>query len=57
MYLTIQLKTQAIPKKAEVKMEWPFTVIPVTPFRAVTLEGKLGTEFKVNGQRLKHYMG
>ena len=43
----------------KLKSRWndPFTVILVTPFRAVTLKAKSGNEFKVNGQRLKHYLG
>ena len=28
-----------------------------TPFGAVTLKIESGSEFKVNGQRLKHYLG
>ena len=28
-----------------------------TPFGAVTLKTESGNEFKVNGQRLKHYLG
>ena len=28
-----------------------------TPFRAVTLKIESRNEFKVNGQRLKHYLG
>ena len=28
-----------------------------TPYRAVTLKAESGGEFKLNGQRLKHYYG
>ena len=28
-----------------------------TPFGEVTLKADSGNEFKVNGQRLKHYLG
>ena len=35
----------------------PCTVIAVTPFGAVTLRTYSRNEFKVNGQRLKHYIG
>ena len=28
-----------------------------TPFGVVTLKAESGIEFKVNGQRLKHYLG
>ena len=43
----------------KLKSRWsgPFTIISVTPFEAVTLKGKSGTKFKVNCQKLKHYMG
>ena len=34
----------------------PYTVVVVTPFIAVTLKTNYGDEFKVNGQRLKHYL-
>ena len=32
-------------------------MITGTPFGAVTLKDEFGNEFKVNGQRLKHYLG
>ena len=32
-------------------------MVTSTPFGAVTLKTKSGSEFKVNGQRLKHYLG
>ena len=31
-------------------------MITSTPFEAVTLKDEFGSEFKVNGQRLKHYL-
>ena len=45
--------------RGNLKSRWsgPFTVITVTPFGAVTLKIESGNEFKVNGQRLKHYIG
>ena len=35
----------------KLKSRWsgPFTIISITPFGAVTLKGKSGTKFKVNG--------
>ena len=41
------------------KSRWsgPYAVVVVTPFGAVTLKTNYGEEFKVNGQRLKHYLG
>ena len=35
----------------------PHIVVAVTPFGAVTLKTNSIDEFKVNGQRLKHYLG
>ena len=42
----------------KLKSRWssPFTVIVITPFGTVTLKTKTGNDFKVNGQRLKHYI-
>ena len=31
-------------------------MVTSTPFEAVTLKDESGSEFKVNGQRLKHYL-
>ena len=43
----------------KLKSRWTslYTVVASTPFGAVTLKTKSGDEFKVNGQRLKHYLG
>ena len=35
----------------------PYSRIPVTPYGAIGLKSVDGQEFKVNGQRLKHYLG
>ena len=35
----------------------PYTVVASTTFGAVTLKTNTREEFKVNGQRLKHYLG
>ena len=42
----------------KLKSRWsgPYTVVTSTPFEAVTLKDESGSEFKVNGQRLKHYL-
>ena len=32
-------------------------MVTSTSFGAVTLKDEFGSEFKVNGQRLKHYLG
>ena len=43
----------------KLKSRWSgsYIVIVVTTFGVVTLRTDSGNEFKVNGQRLKHYMG
>ena len=43
----------------KLKSTWsgPYTVLSSTPFGAVTLKTKFGNKFKVNSQRLKHYLG
>ena len=43
----------------KLKSRWssPYTVVAVTPFGVVTLKTNSGDEFKVNGQRLKRYLG
>ena len=41
------------------KSKWsgPYTIVSSTNFGAVTLKTSNHEEFKVNGQRLKHYLG
>ena len=43
----------------KLKSKWsgPYTVVSSTNFRAVTLRTNNHEEFKVNGQRLNHYLG
>ena len=41
----------------KLKSSGPYTVVSSTTFRAVTLRTNNQEEFKVNGQRLKHYLG
>ena len=43
----------------KLKSRWSglYAVVEITPFGAVTLKTNFGEEFKVNGQRLKHYLG
>ena len=42
----------------KLKSRWsgPYTVVTSIPFRVVTLQDESSSEFKVNGQRLKHYL-
>ncbi|XP_070052179.1 uncharacterized protein [Nicotiana tomentosiformis] len=43
----------------KLKSKWigPFEVVHVTPFGALDLKNKNGEIFRVNGHRLKHYLG
>ena len=43
----------------KLKLRWsgPYIVVTSTPFGVVTLKTEFRSEFKVNGQRLKHYLG
>ena len=47
------------PFPGKLKSRWndPYTVVTSTPFGAVTLKAESGSEFKLNGQGLKHYLG
>ena len=55
--LVIQLQIKTLSRKAEVKWSGPFTVVSSTQFGVVTLRTSNHEEFKLNGQRLKHYLG
>ena len=49
-------RLKLFPGKLKSSWSGPYTVLTSTPFRAVKLNTKSGNEFKVNGQRLKHYL-
>ena len=49
-------KLKLFPGKLKSRWSGPYTVVTSTPFGAVTLKAESGSEFKVNGQRLKHYL-
>ena len=44
-------------RKLKSRWSYPYTVVTSTPFGVVTLKDESGREFKVNGRRLKHYIG
>ena len=44
------------PRKLRSKWSGPYTVMASTTFGAMTLKTNTGEEFKVNCQRLKHYL-
>ena len=50
-------RLKLFPGKLKSRWSGPYTVVASTPFGVVTLKTKSGGEFKLNGQRLKHYLG
>ena len=44
------------PGKLKSRWSGPYIVVASTSFEAVTLKNYTGSEFKVNGQSLKHYL-
>ena len=50
-------RLKLVPGKLKYRWSGPYTIVTSTPFGAVTLKTNSGSEFKVNGQRLKHYLG
>ena len=54
--LLFNSKLRLFPGKLKSKWSGPYTVVSSTIFGAVTLKTDAGEEFKVNGQRLKHYL-
>ncbi|XP_070008634.1 uncharacterized protein [Nicotiana sylvestris] len=46
-------------KEGKLKSKWsgPFDVVHVTPFGTLDLKNKNGKIFRVNGHRVKHYLG
>ena len=57
LILLYNSRLKLFPRKLKSRWCSPYIVISVTPFGAVTLKENSGIEFRVNGQRLKHYMG
>ena len=54
--LLFNSRLRLFPGKLRSKWNGPYTVVSSTKFRAVTLKTSNHEEFKVNGQRLKHYL-
>ena len=50
-------RLKLFPGKLKSRWSGPYTVVTSTPFGVVTLKTNSRCEFKVNGQRLKHYLG
>ena len=57
LVLLYNSKLKLFPGKLKSRWSGSHTVVASTPFGAVTLKTDSGKEFKVNGQRLKHYLG
>ena len=55
--LLFNSRLKLFPRKLITKWSGPYIVVASTTFGAVTLKTNTGEEFKVNGQRLKHYLG
>ena len=50
-------RLKLFPRKLKSRWSGTYIVVTSTPFGAVTLKDESGSDFKVNGQRLKHYLG
>ena len=50
-------RLKLFPGKLKSRWSGPYIVVTSTSFGAVTLKDESGSEFIVNGQRLKHYLG
>ena len=57
LVLLYNSKLKLFPGKLKSRWSGPYSVVASTPFRAVTLKTNSRNEFKVNGHRLKHYLG
>ena len=55
--LLFNSRLKLFPRKLKTKWSGPYTVVASTTFRAMKLKTNNGEEFKVNGHRLKHYLG
>ena len=54
--LLFNSRLKLFPGKLKSKWSGPYIVVSSNTFGAVTLRNDTGEEFKVNGQRLKHYL-
>ena len=57
LVLLYNSRLKLIPGKLKSRWSGPYTVVAFTPFGAVALRTNSRNEFKVNGERLKHYLG
>ena len=54
--LLFNSRLKLFPRKLKSKWSGLYTVVSSNTFGAVTLRNDAGEEFKVNGQRMKHYL-
>ncbi|XP_070005418.1 uncharacterized protein [Nicotiana sylvestris] len=57
LVLLFNSRLRLFPGKLKSKWSGPFEVVFVTPFGALDLKNKTGEIFRVNGHRVKHYLG
>lgn len=57
LVLFFKSKIKLYSEKLNSKWRGPHRVTRVFPYGALELENKKGLNFKVNGQRVKHYLG
>ncbi|KAK4341382.1 hypothetical protein RND71_039883 [Anisodus tanguticus] len=57
-YLVLLYNSRLMLFYVKLKLRWsgPFKVMKVFPYGTIELESKAGHLFKVNGQRVKHYL-
>ena len=56
LVLLYNSKLRIFPGKLKSTWSGPYTVVATTPFRKVIVKTNSRNEFKVNGQRFKHYL-
>ena len=57
LVLLYNSRLKFFPRKLKSRWSGSYTIVADTPFGTVTLKTNSQDEFKVNGQRLKHYIG
>ena len=55
--LLFNSRLKLFPRKLKSRWTGPYRVVKVFPYGAVEIRGETDPEFKVNGQRLKLYLG
>ncbi|KAK4369994.1 hypothetical protein RND71_009469 [Anisodus tanguticus] len=57
LVLLYNSRLKLFPEKLKSRWSSPFKVIKVFLYSTIELDSKVGHIFKVNGQRVKHYLG